>query len=49
MAQQPKEVAVEEKVETKVEAGSVELNPVTKPAKAKETVKLDNGTVQENY
>lgn len=49
MAQQPKEVVVEEKVETKVEAGSVELNPVTKPAKAKETVKLDNGTVQENY
>lgn len=49
MAQQPKEVVVEEKAETKVEAGSVELNPVTKPAKAKETVKLDNGTVQENY
>lgn len=49
MAQQPKDVAVEEKVETKVEAGTTELNPVTKPAKAKETIKLDNGTVQENY
>jgi hypothetical protein len=49
MAQQPKEVAAEEQVETKVESGSTELNPVTKPAKAKETVKLGNGTVQENY
>lgn len=48
MAQQPKDEVVEQ-VETKVEAGTTELNPVTKPAKAKETVKLGNGTVQENY
>ena len=47
MAQQPKEVV--EQVETKVEAGTTELKPVSKPVKAKETIKLDNGTVQENY
>ena len=50
MAQQPKDQqAVEAKPETKVEAGTVDLKPVTKPAKAKETLKLDSGTVQENY
>jgi hypothetical protein len=52
MAQAKEEVleaVAEAKPETVVAEGTTELNPKAKPAKAKETLKLGNGTVQENY
>lgn len=49
MAQQPEVKEELKPEETKVEEGTTELNPVAKPAKAKKTTKLGNGTVQEDY